>query len=57
MADGELAYPMRAYAYYMDKGLPPHQAAALAANSAHEGPESTRQLGDKGTALGRFQWR
>jgi hypothetical protein len=50
-------YPMMAYSYYLNKGLPKHQAAVLAANSAHEGPDSPTQLGDNGTAFGRFQWR
>lgn len=53
----ELDYPKQVFAYYTAKGLPPHQAAALAANSAHEGPGGSTQLGDNGTAFGRFQWR
>lgn len=45
-----------AYDFYLKKGYAPHQAAALAGNSVNEANSPT-QLGDKGTALGRFQWR
>jgi hypothetical protein len=57
MAESEIEYAKRVYNYYLMKGYEPVQAAAMAANSAHEGPGGPTQLGDSGTAFGRFQWR
>jgi hypothetical protein len=49
-------YVHQAYQHYLSIGYPPQAAAAMASNSAHEGPDSSTQKGDGGQAFGRFQW-
>ena len=46
----------RAFSYYRGLGYSPPQAAALAGNAMAESGGSTSILGDKGKALGIFQW-
>lgn len=46
----------RAFQFYVSQGYQPHQAAALAGNAIAESRGSTSILGDRGKALGIFQW-
>lgn len=47
----------QAYQFFLSKGYQPHQAAALAGNAMAESRLDPNIKGDKGSALGAFQWR
>jgi hypothetical protein len=49
-------FGQRAYQFYVNKGYSPVQAAALAGNAMAESSGSTSVVGDRGKALGLFQW-
>lgn len=51
-----MQFGQRAYQFYINKGYSPPQAAALAGNAMAESSGSTSVVGDKGKALGLFQW-
>lgn len=51
-----MEFGQRAYQFYINKGYAPVQAAALAGNAMTESSGSTSVVGDKGKALGLFQW-
>jgi hypothetical protein len=51
-----MEFGQRAYQFYVNKGYSPVQAAALAGNAMAESSGSTSIVGDKGKALGLFQW-
>ena len=51
-----MEFGQRAYQFYVNKGYSPVQAAALAGNAMAESSGSTSIVGDKGRALGLFQW-
>lgn len=51
-----MSFQQRAYQYYLSRGYSAPQAAALAGNAMVESGGRTAILGDKGKALGLFQW-
>lgn len=51
-----MEFGQRAYQFYIGRGYSPPQAAALAGNAMAESSGSTSVVGDKGKALGLFQW-
>lgn len=51
-----MSFQQRAYQYYLSRGYSAPQAAALAGNAMVESSGRTAVLGDKGKALGLFQW-